>query len=153
MLEAVTEQRNGIPYMKLTGVIDDSTSFEVTLGTPPPVLHLDCGQITRVNSRGIKMWMDYFGGARFRGTQLEFFDCSPAIIEQFNLISNFGCGGKVRSLQIPYTCSACATCFTKSFTVDEAKKMKKEVKDQPCPKCKAAGTFDDLPEMYLGFLK
>src|SRR6185436_12280296 len=150
MLQAVTESKNGVPYVKLVGVIDDATDLEKVLGTPPAgALHLDLGGISRVNSRGIKMWMDYFGGARFRGSQLEFFDCSPAMVEQFNLITNFGCGGKVRSLQVPYTCGSCSTPFTKTFTVEEAKKMKAEVKDQPCPKCQKSGSFDDLPEMYF----
>lgn len=137
---------------RLSGDIDDLADFDKLIGPLPAQLRVDCAEVTRINSTGVKTWMKYFQQSKTSGTQLEFLNLSPVIVEQFNQIRNFGFSGKVLSIQCAFACPACGEAFNRTFSTEDLRKAQFQVSEQPCPKCKSPAAFDDYPSEYFVFL-
>lgn len=154
MLHVVKEQRNDTLLVKLTGSIDENIDFAAVLGVPPtPKMDLILKEVPRINSVGVKAWIKFFQGLVQRGVQLRFLECSTAIVEQINLISNFTCGGTVESIYIPFCCGSCGTELLGLFRCADLKRIQFKIPDLKCAKCGGVASFDDIPEEYFAFLQ
>ena len=136
----------------LSGVVDESANLDKTIGTVPAELQVECSGIVRLNSVGVKGWIKFFQGIQQKGTKIRYVNCSSAIVEQFNQISNFSCGGVVESMQIPFSCAKCKTQFEQVFPSAYVKEKNFEIPDVKCQKCDAQATFDDIPDEYFRFM-
>lgn len=152
MLNVSKEQVGNVLVVRLSGSIEESANFDKLIGTPVGEMQIHCKDVPRINSVGVKAWIKYFQGAQARGTKLKFTECSTAIVEQINLISNFTCGGVVESIYVPFACEKCRTELIGLFKTDDLKKLKFELPDLKCSKCGGKTVFDDIPEEYFGFL-
>ncbi len=152
MLNVVKEQKGNVLIVRLAGSIEESVNFDQLIGPPPAELHVNCKEVPRINSVGVKAWIKYFQGAQAKGTKLMFTDCSTAIVEQINLISNFTCGGTVQSIYVPFSCTQCKSELVGLFKTEDLKKLNMELPDLKCSKCSGKAVFDDIPEEYFGFL-
>ncbi len=154
MLHVVKEQRGDILLVKLTGSIDENIDFGTVLGPPSSTkMDLLLKEVPRINSVGVKAWIKYFQGVVAKGVQLRFMECSTAIVEQINLISNFTCGGSVESIYVPFCCASCGTELLGLFRCSDLKKIKFQIPDLKCAKCGGVASFDDIPEEYFAFLQ
>ena len=152
MLNVLKEQKGNVLVVRLVGSIEESVSFDALIGPPPQELHVNCKEVPRINSIGVKAWIKYFSVLQQKGTRLRFQDCSTAIVEQINLISNFTCGGAVDSVYVPFSCGKCRGEFIAPFKVDDLKKIAMNLPELDCPKCSGKASFDDIPEEYFAFL-
>ncbi|NBU22107.1 hypothetical protein EBS43_11975 [bacterium] len=152
MIEVKREKSGSVDMIFLNGSIEESVSFETIIGQPIPEMHVNCKGISRINSIGVKSWIAYFQTCQKSGTKITFYECSSAIVEQINLISNFLCGGKVDSIFLPYSCKGCKSELAALFPVSELRKLGSDIPNQKCNKCGNVAEFDDIPEEYLGFL-
>lgn len=152
MVQVSKEQKGTAQVIRLSGTIEESVDFAQLLGSLTGEVRVNTKGITRINSVGVKAWIQYFQGQTAKGTKLVLEECSTAIVEQINLISNFSAGGKIESIYVPYACPKCRTEFTSLFKTDDLKKSGMAVPNVKCPKGDAEGEFDDVPEEYLGFL-
>ena len=152
MLNVTKESKGGVLVIKLSGSIEESVNFDQLLGEAQPQMHVYCRDVKRINSIGVKAWIRYFQIAQKKGSNIKLFECSTAIVEQINLISNFTCGGTVESLFIPFCCNQCKTELVGLFKSEDLKKLNLKVPDFKCAKCGGKAAFDDIPEEYLGFL-
>ncbi len=152
MINVVKEQKGAALVVRLSGSIEESVNFEQLLGPPPAELHVICKEITRINSVGVKAWIKYFQGAQQKGTKLRFQDCSTAIVEQVNLISNFTAGGPVDSLYVPFSCTGCKMELVGNFKAEDLKRLQFNLPELKCSKCGGKAVFDDIPEEYFAFL-
>jgi hypothetical protein len=114
---------------------------------------VNCKEVPRINSVGVKAWIKYFQAATSAGTKLKFTDCSTAIVEQINLISNFTCGGEVESVYVPFACTNCKSELVGLFKVPDLKQFGQDIPELKCTKCGGKAVFDDIPEEYFGFLE
>ena len=153
MINAVREEKENLLILKLVGTIEESVNFETIVGATPGEVHVNAKEVARINSIGVKSWIKYFSSLEQNGTKLKYFECSPAIVEQVNLSSNFTCGGSVESVYVPFSCGACHGEFVSLYQVEDLKKLGMEIPDIPCPKCQGQASFDDIPEEYFGFLE
>ena len=136
----------------LSGIVDEDATFE---GIQPLValpMKFDCSGIKRFNSIGIKMWIMEFEKLRDRKIVFDFFSCPPLFVEQLNNFANFNCGGRVRSIQVPFTCGAFGNQFSLTCDLAVLKAPVTVIPDSPCPNCKAPASFDDLVEEYFSFI-
>ena len=152
MLNVAKEQKGSALVVRLSGSIEESVNFDQLIGPPPAELVVNCKEIPRINSVGVKAWIKYFQSTQAKGTKLTFVECSTAIVEQINLISNFTCGGVVESIYVPFACTGCKTELIGLFKADSLKKMGINIPELKCTKCGGKALFDDIPEEYLGFL-
>ncbi len=152
MINIVKEQKGNVLLVRLTGSIDETSNFDQLIGAPPPELHVYCKEIPRINSGGINNWVKYFQAAKSKGTKLKFFECSTAIVEQMNQISNFSAGGEVESIYVPFACTHCKSELMGLFKVAQLKKLELKVPDLKCTKCGNVAVLDEIPEEYFAFL-
>ena len=152
MINIVKEVNGGTLTVRLVGSIEESVNFEELIGATPQTLVVNTKEVSRINSVGVKGWIKYFQSLKAKGTQLHFIECSTAIVEQINLISNFTCGGSVDSIFIPFACESCKTELVGLFKTDDLKKSGLNIPSVKCSKCGGTAEFDDIPEEYLGFL-
>lgn len=157
MFNLVKETKGNIIEIRLMGVINESVDFDKLIGAPPAPpseLHVYCKNVQRLNSIGVKSWMKYFQQVQLKGTKIKFFECSFAMVEQMNMISNFNCGGEIDSIFVPFLCSnsACKKDLAALLKTSEIKQMRKKVPNLKCPNCKSDAVFDDIAEEYFMFL-
>jgi anti-anti-sigma regulatory factor len=135
--------------VELSGAFEESVQLESLIGEVKGNLNVHCKGITRINSVGVKTWINYFQKLKMAGVRVRFFECSPSIVEQLNMISNFSGGGEVVSILLPYSCIKCVKEFVIPF---ETKKI--DLDALPAAKCErsdCAIVFDDVPEEYFYF--
>jgi hypothetical protein len=152
VLNVMKEQKGNVLAVRMVGSIEESVNFETLIGTPGPELHVNCKEVPRINSIGVKAWIKYFSGLQQAGVKLRLLECSTAIVEQINLISNFTCGAAVESIYVPFSCGSCRGEFIALFKVEDLKKIGMNIPELSCPKCAGKAAFDDIPEEYFGFL-
>jgi anti-anti-sigma regulatory factor len=152
VLKVQREQKDQTLILKLAGEIVEGLDFFQLIGKTAPDTLLNCAGITRMNSVGVKTWIAYFQKEAKTGTKLRFTECSPAVVEQLNLIMNFSCGGTVESVYVPFSCKKC-----KKYSVElsQVKDLKVAGLNAPVSTCKICGgeaLFDDILEEYFIFL-
>ncbi len=152
MVNIIKEQKGSVIAVRLVGSIEESVEFEQLIGPVSGELHVNCKEVPRINSVGVKAWIKYFAGLQQKGSKLRFQECSTAIVEQINLISNFTCGGAVDSIYVPFSCTSCKGEFIGLFKTEDLKKLNMNIPELKCGKCGGKAVFDDIPEEYFGFL-
>jgi anti-anti-sigma regulatory factor len=152
MLTVNKQQTKAGLLVEFSGAIEENVDFEQLIGPFIGELIINCKAVTRVNSIGVKTWMRYFQLLRTRGDKFKFVECSSAIIEQLNMISNFACGGPVESVLLPFSCIKCQNEFVASCKTAELKASGLTIPTVKCEKPGCAAQFDDDPEEYLYFL-
>jgi anti-anti-sigma regulatory factor/DNA-directed RNA polymerase subunit RPC12/RpoP len=152
MIQVEKTMSGSVSVFKISGTIEENTNLDEALGTPQPQMEINCKGISRINSIGVKGWIKYFQNCQTKGSKLIFSECSTAIVEQINLISNFACGGKVESIYLPYSCAQCRNELAGLMKVEELKKLSMKLPALNCNKCSGKAEFDDIPEDYLAFL-
>jgi hypothetical protein len=152
VLKVTKEDKGGIALYRLSGSIEENVNFEQQMGTLAGEVMISCKEVPRINSVGVKSWIKYFQVMQSKGVKMRFIECSTAIVEQINLISNFTCGGSVESIYAPYACTSCKAEQVGLFKCEDIKKANFELPDLNCVKCGKKAAFDDIPEEYFSFL-
>ncbi len=153
MVNIIKEQKGTNTTVRMVGSVEESVEFEQLIGPITGELVVNCKEIPRINSVGVKGWIKYFQVLQQKGVKLKFIECSTAIVEQINLISNFTCGGQVESIFVPFSCTACKGEFIGLFKTEDLRKLNYKVPDLKCSRCGGMAVFDDIPEEYFGFLE
>ncbi len=152
--QASVQSREDVTYVKLSGVIDEDNELGTLadkLGSGTAVI--DVSEIERINSCGVRDWVNWLSKAEKGGAKIVLVECSPAIVAQINLVNNFTGQGQVKSFYAPYFCPNC----------DLEKVLLVETRDmhavQPfkapscrCDECDGPMDFDDMEESYFAFL-
>lgn len=147
--------QGGVVSLKLRGVIDEDnelTGIESQLSAGVTVL--DLADIERINSCGVRDWVNWLGRIEKLGARLVFVNCSPAIVAQMNLVHNFSASGIVKSFYAPYFCPRC----------NKERLLRLETRDLVhqtpissaptcrCDDCDGPMDFDDMEESYFAFM-
>jgi anti-anti-sigma regulatory factor len=152
--QASVQARDEVTYVKLSGVIDEDNELGALgdkLGTNTAVI--DVSEIERINSCGVRDWVNWLSKAEKGGAKVVLVECSPAIVAQINLVNNFLGQGQVKSFYAPYFCPNC----------DLEKVLLVETRDMAgahpfkapscrCDECDGPMDFDDMEESYFAFL-
>lgn len=152
MLKVEKNQTGQKLTARLSGAIEESVRFQEKIGTPFPEMDIYCKEISRINSIGVKAWIQYFQQCKSKGSHLRFFECSLAIVEQFNFISNFHCGGSIESVYVPFSCTHCHLELIGLYKTLDLKKMNFKIPSLKCSKCGGQAIFDDIEEEFFQFL-
>src|SRR5690348_6180463 len=151
--QANVQHRGDVSYVKLGGVIDEDNELgDLVDKIPTGTAVIDLGEIERINSCGVRDWVNWLSKLEYNGTRSVLVECSPAIVAQINLVNNFTGSGVVKSFYVPYFCPEC----------DEEKVLLVETSDmgppphEPptcrCDECDLVRDFDDMPDSYFAFL-
>lgn len=154
MLDVTRKLSGDVLAVKIRGTIEENVDFSALFGPLPKNLEVNCRDITRINSIGIKAWLLYFQGCVNRGVRVCFLECSVAIIDQINHIHGFTCGAEIRSLTLPFFCNSCKIPILTISEVNELLNNNFALPEVSCDKCHQRAVFDDQPEeFFLYFMK
>ncbi len=152
MIKVAKELNGNALTLRMSGSIEETVNLEEMVGATPSEVRVDCKEITRINSVGVKGWIKYFQTLQAKSVQLTFFQCSTAIVEQVNLISNFTCGGTVESIYVPFACTNCKAELIALFKTSDLNPDAIQLPELKCTKCSGKAVFDDIEEEYFSFL-
>jgi anti-anti-sigma regulatory factor len=151
--QAAIQQRGDMSYVKLGGVIDEDNELgELVEKIPTGTAVIDLGEIERINSCGVRDWVNWLTKLEGNGTRSVLVECSPAIVAQINLVNNFTGSGVVKSFYVPYFCPE---CDEEKVLLVEASDMGPPPHEPPtcrCDECDLVMDFDDMPDSYFAFL-
>jgi anti-anti-sigma regulatory factor len=151
--QAAVHQREDVSYVKLAGVIDEDNELtDLVDKIPAGTVVIDLGEIERINSCGVRDWVNWLGKLETNNTKVVLVECSPAIVAQINLVNNFTGTGVVKSFYVPYFCPE---CDEEKVLLVEASDMGAPPHEPPtcrCDECDLVMDFDDMPDSYFAFL-
>jgi anti-anti-sigma regulatory factor len=151
--QASVHHRDDLSFVKLAGVIDEDNELtELTDKIHGGTVVIDLREVERINSCGVRDWVNWLGRVESKNIEIVLVECSPAIVAQINLVNNFTGNGVVKSFYVPYFCPEC----------DEEKVLLCETADMGappyeapicrCDECDLVMDFDDMPDSYFAFL-
>jgi len=152
--QASVHNREDVTYVKLSGVIDEDNelaSLSDKIGSGTAVI--DVSEIERINSCGVRDWVNWLGKVEKNGAKVILVECSPAIVAQINLVNNFTGQGVVKSFYAPYFCPNCD--LEKVLLVETRDLAQTQPFKAPscrCDECDGPMDFDDMEESYFAFL-
>lgn len=151
--QASVQHRGDTSFVKLGGVIDEDNELsDLVDKIPSGTAVIDLGEIERINSCGVRDWVNWLSRLESNGTRSVLVECSPAIVAQINLVSNFTANGVVKSFYVPYFCPE---CDEEKVLLVEAQDMGPPPHEPPtcrCDECDLVMDFDDMPDSYFAFL-
>jgi anti-anti-sigma regulatory factor len=151
--QASIQQRGDVSYVKLGGVIDEDNELaDLVERIPSGTALIDVGEIERINSCGVRDWVNWLGKLDSQGAKSVLVECSPAIVAQINLVNNFTGTGVVKSFYVPYFCPE---CDEEKVLLVETSEMGPPPHEPPtcrCDECDLVMDFDDMPDSYFAFL-
>jgi anti-anti-sigma regulatory factor len=151
--QAAVTHRDDVSYVKLAGVIDEDNELPALVEKiPAGTAVIDLAEIERINSCGVRDWVNWLGKLETQRTRIVLVSCSPAIVAQINLVNNFTGAGTVKSFYVPYFCPE---CDQEKLLLAETTEMGPAPHEPPicrCDECDRVMDFDDLADSYFAFL-
>lgn len=142
-LKARIERRDGATKVALSGTLNELTDLSPLQSLPSPI-HIDLEHVDRINSLGVRNWMNFIRDAEAANVALVFERCSPTIVSQMSMISNFmGTRSRVTSVIAVYLCPSCMTEHLQGADVVYGKPLQLPA-SMPCRSCGSAMEVDDL---------
>lgn len=154
MMESLSwriKSRSGFTAVELYGIVDERADFAELASQLSGAVVLELGAITRINSVGVREWIRFVSDLP-EVTELTLSHCSPAIVNQLNMIANFHGRGRIRSFYAPYVCADCNHEADRLIDVEADRPGSTTLAPERCPRCDGEMSLDDLPERYLAFL-
>lgn len=144
-LNARIDQQGGGTLVTLTGYINEATDLSRLARLPGPLV-INLARLDRINSIGVRRWMDFVKAVEGAGVALVFERVSPIMTGQIGMITNFmGTRSRVKSLDVPYRCTRCGAESVSTVELTATTQLPPSV---PCPKCKSPSSIDDISETY-----
>ncbi|MEZ4369145.1 MAG: STAS domain-containing protein, partial [Kofleriaceae bacterium] len=150
---ATIAHKRGISLVKLSGIVDeDNRLAELVDQLGSGTVVIDLAEVDRINSCGVRDWVGWLGRVEAKPARVVLVECSPSIVAQINLVSNFTGGGAVKSFYAPYFCAECDQ--EKVLLVDVADLGPPPIEPPTCrcDECDLVMDFDDMPDSYFAFL-
>jgi hypothetical protein len=117
------------------------------------VVVINTAGVVRINSSGVREWVNWMKELDRRGCRSYFVECSPAIVTQCNYFDRFTGSGQIVSFYTPYFCSMCDADKELLIEVSEALR---ELPFKPpayrCDRCNQELEFDEFESTYFAFL-
>ena len=152
-LRTAVETEGDTSIVKLTGFIDEHNRLKMLVDQiTAATAMIDLGGVERINSSGVRDWVNWIAALEANGTRPVLVRCSPAIVAQINLVKNFTGNAAVKSFQVPYRCRECDE--EKTIVVETSEMTSPEAAPPTC-NCSACGRameVDEMPEAYFAFL-
>jgi hypothetical protein len=151
-MELQSKTMGALGRLQLRGVIDHSFKIDIQASPIRKEIQVECRDIQRINSDGIRAWARQFSRLRQSGIALYFFGLPPSLVDLIRYIPGLVQRHEVVSIQLPFRCPPCDREFVVMQGVSKASSFKKAV-DRDCPTCSRKLVFDDQPEGYRFLLE
>jgi anti-anti-sigma regulatory factor len=152
MITVRKDDKSTPPSISVAGVVDETVAFDEVFANLGLNLLLNCKDVTRINSVGIKLWRDFFQKFRQQGGTVQFLELSPPLVSTLNYLKDFVFKQEVVSFGVTFYCGNCNKSTIKVYTPETAKELLRGVDKIPCESCACSAELDEVAEEYLGFL-
>ncbi len=154
-LQAVVRHGERWTAIRLSGVIDEHNGLpDLTARIRHDTLLVDLAGIYRINSVGVRDWVNWMAELHKRRLRVVLFDCSPAIMDQVNLVRNFAGAATVFTFFAPYYCDKCGKEGDERLNALDLRGPGRRAAPQfPCGKAACGNALDDVEENYFGFIE
>lgn len=141
-----------VPTVKLVGRLTEDANLGALLADlrGKPRLRIELSEIGGINSCGVREWVN-FTRELCGTTELVLEKCSPAIVNQLNMIINFAGTAEITSVLAPYICDDCG--FEKDILIPIEPGKQPVLPTDTCPECNAELIFDSVEEFYFRFIQ
>ncbi len=139
----------------LEGDIDENAGLFDLMPVLTGSVVLDLAGVNRINSAGVREWVNFIRDADPHTDHLALAKCSPAIVMQMNMIANFRGNAEVLSFFAPLVCPACDREQDEMIEASPeiVSGLPDHIPDFTCADCGTVLELDDIPERYFAFLK
>lgn len=154
LLWSCDRQGDGV-LIRLEGDIDENAGLMDMEAVLSGEVRLDLGGVRRINSAGVREWVQFIRRACELTTRTTLCKCSPAIVMQMNMIANFRGAAEVESIYAPFVCPRCDLERDVFVPVTAALVAghSGDVPELTCEECGALLELDDISERYFAFLR
>lgn len=150
-IEAVSH--GPILYLRLYGPIDESFDVDEILSSGSGKdLIINTAAVHRISSFGVREWVNGMAKLALLKSRIVLVECSPVLVKQLNMVSNFAEHCDVASIRAPYFCSACNWDTEVSLEVT-AGGVTARAEPVICQRCKAHMELDEDPGFYFRFAR
>jgi anti-anti-sigma regulatory factor len=141
-------------FLRVRGVIDEDNHLATLVPKlSGDVLVVDAGEVDRINSCGVRDWVNWIKSVEEKGFKVVLIRCSPSIVTQINMVTNFVGNAVVHSFQAPYYCPSCDREYLKLIETETLAAQKPaRAPSFRCSECGGVLDFDDIEESYFAFL-
>lgn len=95
---------NGYTYLKLQGILDeDNLLVNLLSQIQGRLLLVELSGIDRINSCGVRDWVNWLNQIQALGVQVILLKCSPPVVNQANMVANFAADAFIHSFYAPYS--------------------------------------------------
>ena len=146
-----------VTFLKVSGVVDEDNSLARSLKKiDGKTVIIDLSGVTRINSCGVRDWVNWLNDLYAKEKQIILVRCSPCIVNQINLVNNFVGRGMVKSFFAPFYCPKCDIEQQKLLQVEAFASMKRpaapDARGDGCNEAQCQMEFDDIEEAYFAFI-
>jgi len=146
------KQVGNVTGVAFRGAVDEDVNFAplVTELNNRPQILFDLSGIERINSCGVREWVNFVRSLP-REARIEMENCTPVVVSQLNMISNFAGAATVKSVFAPFVCQSCGNESNVLLQVEKGTPV--NLGEVRCEKCKSLMEFDDIEDSYFAFVK
>lgn len=146
-----------VTFLKLEGVIDEDNPLARSLKKlDGSTVVIDLEGVRRINSCGVRDWVNWLADLDARGKSVILVRCSPTIVNQLNLVNNFGGKALVKSFFAPYHCARCDIEQQELLQVEDfagtGRPQAPPVRGKNCAQTRCELAFDDIEDAFFAFL-
>jgi serine/threonine protein kinase len=137
----------------ITGPIDEKfTGFGDISDSQVAVI--DVTGIERVTSFGVRQWLAAMNALPKSLTDVYLLGCQTCIVDQLNMVLNFGGPAKVLSIVAPYVCPQChnESALPIDVLAERSNLLRGEIPHRKCTRCEAALELDESPDSFFTFV-
>ena len=147
-------ERPDYTHVEFSGDLDENANLAGLLSRLSGVVVFSLAGIGRINSAGIREWIEFLRDLRPRVGELIFTHCSTPFVVQLNSIYNFRGSARIESFFAPYVCKKCGTEEAKLLLArDLATQREVRVPDFSCDECGYNMDLDEVAERFFSFLR
>jgi hypothetical protein len=141
-----------ITCLKCRGTINEQLDGKHLAGTvKAKTLVLDLSGVEKISSFGIREWSAFIGAVEKNVDNIYLLGCTPRVINQINMVTNFVGRSLIFSFYAPYRCDYCESTKQILLNVDRDFDAIKKLKppERICETCGNPEYFDDDPVTFF----
>jgi anti-anti-sigma regulatory factor len=144
----------GFTVVRLDGVIDEHNelaSYTERIGSGE-ALFIDLGGVKRLNSVGVRDWVNWLRALKPKFARIVLFDCPPPVMNEVNFVKNFADGAHITTFSVPLFCARCNKEENRLLESAPLKSNGRKLPSFACEQASCENTIDDDEDSYLAFL-